>query len=227
VRREVPVRRTVFTCFVAATVLGCSSPASADVINVTAGQASLHLFDFGSFSLEGPGTSLFYDSLSSFSSTSLTPGDTVRFGGSITPSGRPPHSVSATVNGITFNGVFLSGQLTFETDPFLVPAATSDFLSVSVPLSLSGFLTGHDGPFGEGRERFSANVRGGGTFHEAFQKIDLANGQSAWFNSLGSASLTFAAADQGAATPEPGTLFMLGTAVAGMFGRRLRRRCQG
>jgi hypothetical protein len=121
---------------------------------------------------------------------------------------------SATFGDRSFSDVALFGTLAFHVTAVPFPNTTEDFVPVSAPFTFSGTVRGLDG----GTQLFSEAFSGAGTATTFFER-----NSSTGFYDPNENKLIFAFSDPVAATPEPATLFLLGTGAAAI-GIRARRK---
>jgi hypothetical protein len=204
----------------AAALLLCSCTlARADAITITDGGAGL-IFDgeLTSFTLIGPGTVLTSDARDYFSNIAFGGGETVTFTGSLNPVNVGVfHGFDNTVNGVMYSQVLLKGSADFTTDPYTAPdTGSSPDMTLSIPFTLAGHFEGYAFVDNQGipagaTALFVADVVGRGLFDIWVRDI----GDNTWFNTGGGASLRFGAVPASSPTPEPGTMILLATGIAG------------
>lgn len=121
---------------------------------------------------------------------------------------------SATFGDTSFSDVALFGTLAFHATPVPFPNTTEDFVPISAPFTFSGTVRGLNG----GTQLFSETFTGSGTATTLFERNSFTG-----FYDTNENQLIFAFSDPVAATPEPATLFLLGTGAAAI-GIRARRK---
>ena len=203
-------------------ILACSIwvaavSAYADPIQVTAGRAFMYWDGTGANAmLLGSGLSVHADTynggLIGFAPPTATLDGGVTFG----TLGGMQHTWSVTVDGTSYVA-FLTGFLTFDTAPFDVPrpSANSGDVTFTTPFVMTGRLRGSTEALGGGSVLFDVDLAGIGTASTTARPA----GPGYLVN--GGVTYDFAAAS--AATPEPATLLLMGSGVAGVLLRR--RRC--
>jgi PEP-CTERM motif len=206
-------------------LLACAlfvSEARADTVVITSGSASIHPLLGGPFTLGGGGLTasggvdvgLQNGSLFSAGQTASLLSFTV--GGDI-------DAGSAVVNGVSFPNVFYGGFLRFDGS---LPALSGPLgaFTLNVPFSFTGSLQGclHHlfvGPCAPGSLVFDTLLTGQGMATVELLGFELAGGRHYEIRNV---TYNFGPA---AATPEPATLLLLGTGLAGI-GAAVRKRRQ-
>jgi len=146
-------------------------------------------------------------------------GSIVNLGGTLPAANGGFHPLSQTVEGTLYRDVWLSGGLSILVAPFVAPhTSTNGSVTFQLPFTMTGQINGFansnlTGPL------FSASVAGGGTTTVTYRTFD---NDTYALPHVGGQSFSFAA--QPAATPEPGSMLLVASGVAGVFMRRFRRR---
>jgi hypothetical protein len=199
--------------------LASASRVSAEPIQVTAGSAFMYWDGTGSYAtLLGNGLRVVADTygggLLGFEAGTPQLDGGVVFG----TLGGMQHTWNVTVDGTDYVA-YLDGFLSFDTDPFVAPpAAGTASTAFSTPFTMNGRLRGSSGPQGTGSLLFDALLTGRGTASTVARPVGsttyLVNGGVRY--ELGTSELS--------ATPEPATLLLMGTGLAGVLLRRRARR---
>jgi hypothetical protein len=120
-----------------------------------------------------------------------------------------------TVGGVV-RPAFLAGALSFQTRPFLVPPTdAADAGTFRTRFDMTGEVRGYGSADGLGTPLFDLDLFGTGT---AFSQATPIPGSPFYISQIGIV-YTF---DPASPTPEPATLLLLVTGVAGIAGRRRR-----
>lgn len=129
---------------------------------------------------------------------------------------------SGTINGVTYDRLFYESQIRFTTEPITIPNTDASDVTLTVPFTFEAFMQGCTestvaGPC-PGGWVFSSMLNGAGlaTMHLSSYLDEAGNRQY----SVSGVSYNFSSPT---ATPEPATLILLGTGLAGVAAR-LRKR---
>jgi hypothetical protein len=196
-----------------------ASTVTAEPIQIVSGTASLNWDgDLTSFHLVADNSEF----ISEFRGAPLggfQGGSTVNLGGTLPAANGGFHGLSQTVEGTLYQDVWLSGGLSILVAPFVAPhTSTNGSVTFQLPFTMTGQINGFansnlTGPL------FSASVAGGGTTAVTYRTFD---NDTYALPHVGGQSFTFTA--QPAATPEPASVLLVVTGLAGVLARHVRRR---
>jgi hypothetical protein len=126
--------------------------------------------------------------------------------------------LSQTFEGTLYRDVWLSGGLSMAVAPFVAPhTSTDDFVTFTRPFTMTGQINGFANPDLTG-PLFSTAVVGNGTTSVTYHTVN----DTYHLVHAGGQSFTFSA--QPAATPEPASMLLVTTGLAGVLARVRRRR---
>jgi hypothetical protein len=204
--------------------LGFVPQAQADPVTVTSGRFNVHSSEIPFFDFSGDGFRVtgeldidraFRREIQPLADCLIcTAGASIRLGSHV--EGELAHGFldpAAVFNGVSFSNAFYSGDLRFDSSTVTVVDTGAPFLSLVQPFTFTGVLNAFGSPERTGSPLFVADLRGTGLV-----TFSLLRGSDA-FN-FGDLTYRF----QAAATPEPGTMTLIGSGLASLTLRSRRRR---
>lgn len=190
--------------------------ASADPIVVTGGGTFLYWDGgFTSVSLLGDGLRVTTDGRGG--GAWIFPSGSAQLDGTflVSNNASAPHEWSVMVDGVEYSA-YLEGSVTFETGSIAIPPAVrGDQARFQTGFTMAGHLRGTTAPFGGGAVLFDLQLTGAGTA--------TADGFAVDTNLFRFGGTRYDFTDV-APTPEPATMLLMGTGLAGLMLRRRRRK---
>jgi PEP-CTERM motif-containing protein len=217
---------SVLVGLAAAAVMFAGTPAMADPIVITGGDVSLPAPWTGldppfGWSLSGDGFALGGITFSQAGGSFVTAGDVINPSDTIDVSANPFRTgpFQQTVNGATYSGVFLSGALHFAATPGTL--TSNEAAGFNTPFSMDGYVSlfqaDPSNPFLPGDLLFTIPIAGHGI---ASVRLEPRAGM---LSEMG-VDYRFTKDTVVAATPEPGTVALLGSGLLVAVGRMRRQR---
>lgn len=189
-----------------------ASPAQADPIVITGGLVDAKA---SGFLISGPDTLLSGTTFPANATWVFLGGQLVNIGRDFAVGISSATPVTQIVNGTTYNAV-LGGILRFSATTFTAPPPLEEHFSLSTPFQMSGQLSGFLHTPGQGTPLFSIALTGRG-FTTVSGRV---NTSSTLY--VGD-TLQYRFTDE-APVPEPASILLVATGVAGLYGMRNRRR---
>lgn len=198
-----------------------TSLATADPVVLTSGGGGFRNDgELTSFQVFGTNTRLWENArLLSLSPEPFSPGESVEFRGGILASPVPMQPVPfQLVNGTTYENVFLHGSLTFVGAPFIAPTGReTELRHFETTMSLVGHLAGFSTFDGKGTPLFTVDVTGTGRLSIGpYIFLNGTNGEQTWhLLPTAGGSFTITTPTSPEPVPEPATMLLLATGLAG------------
>lgn len=202
-----------------------SSEALGDTLTITSGQVTFRSgVPDASFSFNGTttsGSSVQLQGTTGASSTLSPIHGTFMAGTSVNLTGllfSEPGFGTATIDGVTTNRVIFGGTTSFNAGSVLLPLTPdTSTITLTAPFTYSGIIAGVAGPNQDAPPFFSYTMVGNGTVTATFVYVYFPEGP-------GSYSVVGLQYNTTAPVPEPTTMLLLGTGMAGVAAKFRKRR---
>ena len=125
---------------------------------------------------------------------------------------------SATIGATTYSDVAFRGSFDFQVAPISFPTMTDQYYFPQLPFTFTGVLRG----FSAGQEVFAQSLTGSGTTRQTFFRFADTVYEGRYQDEYGNRAFVFA--NDSAPVPEPATMILLGTGLAGVIARTRRSR---
>jgi hypothetical protein len=122
----------------------------------------------------------------------------------------------ATLGGTTHSNISFFGDLLFDVTPLVFPETDADGIRLRTPFTFTGTLRGFEG----NQLAFSAELTGSGFADRFFDRFNPGDN----LFGAGENRLIYIFSDPAGQVPEPASMLLLGTGVAGLIARKRAKR---